>query len=39
MEDVPHDVLGTDDLGNTKLMKKGSGIHIFPGNKVIERKA
>ena len=39
MEGVPHDVVGTDDLGNTKIMKKGSKTHTFPGNIVIERKA
>jgi hypothetical protein len=39
MEGVPHDVIGTDNLGNTKIMKKGSKIHKFPGNIVIERKA
>ncbi len=39
MEGVPHDVIGTDNLGNTKIMKKGSKIHTFPGNVVIERKA
>jgi len=38
MEGVPHDVEGTDDLGNIKIMKKESGIHIFPGSKVTERK-
>jgi hypothetical protein len=39
MEGVPHYVIGTDNLGNTKIMKKGSKIHNFPGNIVIERKA
>tara|TARA_R100000458_G_C8265075_1_gene240219 strand:- start:599 stop:853 length:255 start_codon:yes stop_codon:yes gene_type:complete len=34
---VPHDVIGTDDLGNTKKMKPGKN-YKFPGNKVIERK-
>tara|TARA_R110000744_G_scaffold130599_2_gene238273 strand:+ start:386 stop:628 length:243 start_codon:yes stop_codon:yes gene_type:complete len=29
---------GTDNLGNTKLMKPGEN-YKFPGNKVIERKA
>jgi len=38
MEGVPHDVEGTDNLGNTKLMKEGSGTHTFPGSKVIEIK-
>lgn len=39
MEGVPHDVIGTDNLGNTKIMKKGSKVHTFPGDTVIERKA
>lgn len=39
MEGVPHDVIGTDNLGNTKKMKKGSKTHTFPGNIVVERKA
>tara|TARA_R100000541_G_scaffold32497_1_gene41226 strand:- start:180 stop:431 length:252 start_codon:yes stop_codon:yes gene_type:complete len=39
MEGVPHDVIGTDNLGNTKIMKKGSKTHTFPGDTVIERKA
>ena len=38
MEGVPHDVIGTDEHGNTKLMKPGKN-YIFPGNKVTERKA
>ena len=38
MEDVEFDVIGTDDLGNTKLMKPGKK-YKFPGNYVTERKA
>ena len=38
MEGVPHDVKGTDNLGNTITMKPGKN-YQFPGNKVIERKA
>jgi len=38
MESVPHDVIGTDEHGNTKLMKPGKN-YRFPGNKVTERKA
>lgn len=38
MEGVPHDVIGTDERGNTKLMKPGEN-YKFPGNKVTERKA
>tara|TARA_R100001463_G_scaffold1071_3_gene4507 strand:+ start:1687 stop:1935 length:249 start_codon:yes stop_codon:yes gene_type:complete len=38
MEGVPHDVIGTDEHGNTKLMKPGKN-YRFPGNKVTERKA
>jgi len=38
MEGVPHDVEGTDDLGNTIIMKPGEN-YQFPGNKVTERKA
>jgi len=38
MEGVPHDVMGTDEHGNTKLMKPGKN-YRFPGNKVTERKA
>ena len=38
MEGVPHDVEGTDDLGNTIIMKPGEN-YRFPGNKVTERKA
>jgi len=35
---VPHDVTGTDNLGNTKRMKPGNN-YKFPGNKVIETKS
>ena len=38
MEGVPHDVEGTDDLGNIIIMKPGKN-YQFPGNKVTERKA
>jgi len=38
MEGVPHDVEGTDDLGNVIIMKPGKN-YQFPGEKVIERKA
>ena len=38
MEGVPHDVEGTDDLGNTIIMKPGKN-YQFPGSKVTERKA
>ena len=38
MEGVPHNVEGTDDLGNTIIMKPGKN-YKFPGNKVTERKA
>jgi len=38
MEGVPHDVIGTDEHGNTKLMKPGEN-YRFPGNKVTERRA
>lgn len=38
MEGVPHNVEGTDDLGNTIIMKPGKN-YQFPGNKVTERKA
>ena len=37
MEGVPNDVIGTDEHGNTKLMKPGKN-YKFPGNKVTERK-
>ncbi len=39
MKGVSQDIIATDNLGNTKIMKKGSKIHTFPGNVVIERKA
>jgi hypothetical protein len=35
MEEVPHDVIGKDNLGNTKLMKPGKN-YTFPGDIVIE---
>ena len=38
MEGVPHDVEGTDDLGNIIIMKPGKN-YQFPGSKVTERKA
>jgi hypothetical protein len=38
MEGVPHDVIGTDEHGNTTTMKPGKN-YRFPGNKVTERKA
>ena len=37
MKGVPHDVKGTDDLGNTIIMKPEKN-YRFPGNKVIEHK-
>ena len=37
MEGVPHDVEGTDDLGNVVIMKPGKN-YEFPGSKVTERK-
>ena len=38
MKDVEFDVVGTDNLGNTKLMKPGKN-YKFPGDYVIEKKA
>tara|TARA_R100001082_G_scaffold24166_3_gene11801 strand:+ start:2036 stop:2293 length:258 start_codon:yes stop_codon:yes gene_type:complete len=39
MEDVPHDVLALDiESGKSKVMKKGSGIHKFPGDIIIETR-
>ena len=38
MEGVPHDVVGTDNKGNTKIMKKGSDLHEFVGDIIKERK-
>ena len=38
MEDVEFDVVGKDNLGNTKLMKPGEN-YKFPGNIVIEKPA
>tara|TARA_R100001594_G_scaffold21598_2_gene41691 strand:- start:114 stop:341 length:228 start_codon:yes stop_codon:yes gene_type:complete len=38
MENVEFDVIGTDNLGNTKLMKPGKK-YKFPGSYVIEKKA
>lgn len=35
MEGVPHDVIGTDNLGNTKKMEPGKN-YEFPGDIVIE---
>ena len=35
MEGVPHDVIGTDNMGNKKLMKPGKN-YEFPGDIVIE---
>ena len=35
LEEVPHDVIGKDNLGNTKLMKPGKN-YTFPGDIVIE---
>ena len=37
MEGVPHDVEGTDNLGNTIIMNPGKN-YKFPGSKVTERK-
>ena len=37
MEGVPHDVEGTDNLGNVIIMKPGEN-YKFPGSKVTERK-
>jgi len=37
MEDVEFDVKGTDNLGNTKIMKPGEK-HTFPGDYVIEER-
>ena len=37
MEGVPHDVEGTDNLGNATIMKLGKK-YKFPGDKVTERK-
>ena len=37
MEGVPHDVEGTDNLGNATIMKPGKK-YKFPGDKVTERK-
>tara|TARA_R100000501_G_C2597970_1_gene95919 strand:+ start:155 stop:403 length:249 start_codon:yes stop_codon:yes gene_type:complete len=38
MKDVPSDVIGTDEYGNTTKMKPGKN-YRFPGNKITEHKA
>ena len=38
MKNVEFDVIGKDNLGNTKLMKPGKN-YKFPGNIVIEKPA
>jgi hypothetical protein len=38
MKGVDFDVKGTDNLGNTKIMKPGKN-YKFPGDYVVERKA
>lgn len=38
MKDVEFDVVGTDNLGNTKLMKPGKN-YKFPGDMVFEKPA
>ena len=38
MEDVEFDVVGTDNLGNTKVMKPGKN-YKFPGSYVVEKRA
>ena len=38
MEDVEFDIVGTDNLGNTKVMKPGKN-YKFPGNYVVEKRA
>ena len=38
MEGVEFDVIGTDNLGNTKTMKPGKN-YKFPGEYVVEKRA
>ena len=37
MKDVDFEVEGTDNLGNTKIMKPGKN-YFFPGDYVVERR-